>query len=269
MSVKILSKENRVLLREMVKTDFKLRYQGSLLGHLWSVLKPLMLFTVMYLVFVKFLRFGADIPHFAVSLLLAIVMWQFFSETTAQGMQSIVARGDLLRKINFPKIIVVLSASVSSLINFAINLVVMLIFAAINGVDFQWHILLAPLVFIELYILALGCGLLLAALYVKFRDISHIWDVVLQAMFYATPIIYPLAMVSAFSVTAAKVLMLNPMAQIIQDMRHLVTYSGTETVWTYVGNIYIAIIPVVFSIGVFALGLWLFSRNAKHFAEEV
>ncbi|MFZ2560182.1 MAG: hypothetical protein WAW91_00910, partial [Candidatus Nanoperiomorbaceae bacterium] len=105
----LFSKRNRVLLKEMVKTDFKLRYQGSILGHLWSILKPLALFFVMYMVFVRFLKFGAGVPHFAMSLLLAMVMWQFFMETISQGMGSIVARGDLLRKINFPKVIVVIS----------------------------------------------------------------------------------------------------------------------------------------------------------------
>ena len=90
-----------ILLRELVKTDFKLRYQGSMLGMVWSVLKPLMLFAVMYVVFVRFLRFGAGIPHFAVSLLLAQTLWSFFQESTSQGMRAIVDRGDLLRKINF------------------------------------------------------------------------------------------------------------------------------------------------------------------------
>ena len=101
--MKFFSKENKILLKEMVKTDFKLRYQGSLIGHLWSILKPLMLFTIMYLVFVQFLRFDDGTPHYAIGLLIGMVTWNFFSEATNMGMMSIVSRGDLLRKLNFSK----------------------------------------------------------------------------------------------------------------------------------------------------------------------
>ena len=117
-----MNSKNWILLKELVKTDFKLRYQGSLIGHLWSILKPLMLFSVMYVVFIHFLKFGGDVPHFAVALLLGMVMWTFFQETTAMGLTSIVARGDLLRKLSFPNEIIVLSVSVNALINFIINI---------------------------------------------------------------------------------------------------------------------------------------------------
>ena len=108
------SQKNRILLREMVKTDFKLRYQGSLIGHLWSILKPLMLFTIMYLVFVRFLRFDDGTPHYAIGLLIGMVTWSFFSEATSMGMMSIVSRGDLLRKLNFSKEIIVISSVVGA-----------------------------------------------------------------------------------------------------------------------------------------------------------
>jgi ABC-2 type transport system permease protein len=134
----ILSRRNRILLRELVVTDFKLRYQGSVLGYLWSLLKPLMLFAILYVVFVHFLRFGVGLDHFAVSLLLGIVLWSFFTEATSQGMQAIVGRGDLIRKINFPKYIIVISATISALINLLFNLVVVLVFMIIDGVDFKW-----------------------------------------------------------------------------------------------------------------------------------
>ena len=118
----ILGRRNQILLRELVITDFKLRYQGSILGYVWSLLKPLMLFAIMYVVFIHFLRFGNGIPHFAVALLLGIVMWTFFIEATNQGMQAIVLRGDLIRKINFPKYIIVISGTISALINLIFNL---------------------------------------------------------------------------------------------------------------------------------------------------
>ncbi|MDL2235493.1 ABC transporter permease [Christensenellaceae bacterium OttesenSCG-928-L17] len=264
----IFSRKNRILLRELVKTDFKLRYQGSVLGHLWSIIKPLLMFAIMYIVFVHFLRFGADIPHFAIALLLAQVLWSFFVEATGQGMMSIVGRGDLLRKINFPKYIIVISSTIGALINLAINLVVVLVFALINGVDFHWYILLTPLLIIELYVLALGLAFGLSALYIKFRDIGQIWDVVIQGAYFATPIIYPITMIASVSPLAARVLMINPMAQIIQDARYLIVSPENVTTWQ-MNPFYIAILPIVITILVTILAGIYFRKHSKRFAEEV
>jgi len=257
-----------ILLRELVKTDFKLRYEGSFLGMVWSALKPLMLFAVMYVVFVHFLRFGADIPHFPVMLFLGIVFWQFFSETTSQGMQAIVGRGDILRKINIPKYIVVISTTVSALINLAINLIVVFIFGIINGVAYTWSIFwLIPLV-IELFIFSLSVAFILSALFVKFRDLAHIWDVVLQAAYFATPIFYPVSMILAMSPLAAKGLLMSPMAQMIQDVRHAVV-APTDTVWNLVSNPILAIIPLVIVILLAIVSVNYFRRASKRFTELV
>ena len=262
-----------ILLRELVKTDFKLRYQGSMLGMAWSVLKPLMLFAVMYVVFVRFLRFGAGIPHFAVSLLLAQTLWAFFQEATSQGMQAIVGRGDLLRKLRFPKYIVVVSSTVSALINLVISLFVVLIFMIVNGVEFRPTILLFPLVVVELYIFALGIAFLLSTMFVRFRDIGHIWDVIMQAWFYATPIIYPLTqLINVGWLSVAKlVLMLNPIAQIIQDARYLVVTTQTETIWRLVGQQcwLLKLIPLLIIVIVLLVGVTVFRRRSPYFAEEL
>ena len=262
-----------ILLRELVKTDFKLRYQGSMLGMAWSVLKPLMLFAVMYVVFVRFLRFGAGIPHFAVSLLLAQTLWAFFQEATSQGMQAIVGRGDLLRKLKFPKYIVVVSSTVSALINLVISLFVVLIFMIVNGVEFRPTILLFPLVVVELYIFALGIAFLLSTMFVRFRDIGHIWDVIMQAWFYATPIIYPLTqLINVGWLSVAKlVLMLNPIAQIIQDARYLVVTTQTETIWGLVGQRcwLFKLIPLLIIAIVLLVGVTVFRRRSPYFAEEL
>lgn len=262
-----------ILLRELVKTDFKLRYQGSMLGMAWSVLKPLMLFAVMYVVFVRFLRFGAGIPHFAVSLLLAQTLWAFFQEATSQGMQAIVGRGDLLRKLKFPKYIVVVSSTVSALINLVISLFVVLIFMIVNGVEFRPTILLFPLVVVELYIFALGIAFLLSTMFVRFRDIGHIWDVIMQAWFYATPIIYPLTqLINVGWLSVAKlVLMLNPIAQIIQDARYLAVTTQTETIWGLVGQQcwLLKLIPLLIIAIVLLVGVTVFRRRSPYFAEEL
>lgn len=266
----IFSRRNRILLRELVITDFKLRYQGSVLGYLWSLLKPLLLFTILYLVFVRFLKFGAGIPHFEVSLLLGIVLWSFFTEATTQGMQSIVTRGDLIRKISFPKYIIVISGTLSALINLLLNLLVVLLFIFINGVDIKWSILLLPLNILELYVFALAIAFWLSAVFVKYRDVSHIWEVFLQGLFYATPILYPISLVIENSnVVVAKLLMLNPIAQIVQDARYNAVSHETITTTNFIDKWYIAAIPYAIVIISVAIASYYFRKNQKYFAEQV
>lgn len=256
-------------MRELVVTDFKLRYQGSALGYIWSLLKPLLLFAILYIVFVHFLRFGADIEHFPVYLLLGVVMWSFFTEATTQGMQAIVSRGDLIRKINFPKYIIVISGTLSALINLILNLIVVLIFVIANGVDLKWSGLLIPLNILELYVFSLAIAFLLSALYVKYRDISHIWEVFIQGAFYATPILYPLSMVALQSELAAKALLLNPVAQTIQDARYNLITQQTITVWNYIDQIWVQLIPIAIVTLTAVFAIWYFKKTQKYFAENV
>lgn len=266
----LFSRKNRLLLKAMVSTDFKLRYQQSILGYLWSVLKPLMLFAIMYLVFVKFLRFGQDIPHFAVALLLGTVVWGFFSEATSGGMLSVVGHGDLLRKIYFPKQIVVISSIASALINFSINFIVVLLFSLVNGVHLTWSSLLIIPIFVELVLLATGVAFFLGALFVNFRDLNPIWEVVMQAGFYATPIIYPVSMVANnIGPDAARYILLNPMAQIIQDARHVLISPANVTIWESFSSPLSGMIPILLSVLIFVAGLMFFSSRAKQFAELV
>ena len=188
---RVLNKRNRILLSELTRTDFKLRYQGSVLGYLWALLRPLMMFAILYIDIARILKFGNDIPHYSVYLLTGTTIWSFFTECTSQGIQTMLARGDLIRKISFPKYILVVSSTMTAVINLSINLVVIIIFALINGVHPSFSWLLVPVFLVELYILALGIGFLLGAINVKYRDIMSIWDVCIQALFYAVPIIYP------------------------------------------------------------------------------
>jgi len=147
--LRVFNRRNRILLLELTKTDFKLRYQGSVLGYLWAILRPMLMFGILYLVFAKFLRFGAEIPHYPVYLMTGTVIWNFFTECTGQGIQSLIIRSDLMRKISFPKWIIVLSATTTALINLAINLVVVVIFALVSGVSVSWTWLLVPLLIFE------------------------------------------------------------------------------------------------------------------------
>lgn len=265
----VLNKRNRVLLAELTKTDFKLRYQGSVLGYLWALLRPLMMFAILYVVFAKLLRFGGDIPHYPVYLLAGTTIWSFFTECTSQGIQAMVVRGDLIRKISFPKYIVVVSATLTAVINMLINLVVVVIFALINGVEPSLTWLLVPLSLIELYVLALGISFLLGAINVKYRDITSIWDVCIQALFYAVPIIYPVSMVAESSVLAAKVILVNPIAQAIQDIRHNLITHETITTWNFIDNFWLQIFPIILIVIILIFATLYFRRKSKFFAEDV
>jgi ABC-2 type transport system permease protein len=267
----IFSRRNQILLRELVITDFKLRYQGSVLGYVWSLLKPLMLFAIMFVVFVHFLRFGEGIPHFAVSLLLGLVLWSFFTEATSQGMQAIVNRGDLIRKINFPKYIIVISGTISALINLGLNLLVVFVFMIFDGVHFTWSLLLFPMTVLLIYLFSLGLAFFLAAFYVKYRDISHLWEVFLQGLFYATPILYPLQMViEVGGMFAAQLLMLSPVAVLFQEARaQVVGHDNMITANQLFSNPFYITLPYIIIIIVIILATIYFKKNQKYFAENV
>lgn len=259
-----------VVFKELVKTNFKLRYQGSYLGVLWSVLQPLMLFAVMYVVFVKFLKFTDGTPTFPISLLCGTCLWQFFTESTSMGMRSIVDRGDLLRKIHFPNYIIVAATTMGSMISLAINLGVVILFGFFAHAHYTWRVITVIPSILQLYAISLGVALLLGSLYVYFRDIGHIWDVILQALFYATPIIYPLSMVQKnpeFS-WAADFMMLMPTTQTIMDIRHnLLSPEYVPTIWTVVDNKVLCLIPYVLSVLVLWLGVHVFRKYSAKFAE--
>ena len=264
----LFNKENQILLREMIKTDFKLRYQGSLIGHLWSILKPMLLFTIMYLVFIRFLRIDDGTPHAAVGVLFAMVNWNFFAEATNMGMLSIVSRGDLIRKLSFPKEIIVISSVAGAAINYSINLIVVLAFSIVNGIYPNVNFLVLIPLFLELVLLATGIAFILSSLFVKYRDIGPIWEVVMQAGMYATPIIYSLTyLIDRGQEQVSKFLMLNPLAQIVQDIRHYIVFDGNPRGWDIIGNKLIALIPYVIPFIVFVIGLIIFKKNAKRFAE--
>ncbi len=265
-----ISKQNRALLSELVRTDFKLRYQGSVLGYAWSLLRPLFMFSILYVVFVIVLKTGGDIPHFPIYLLLGIVLWNFFSEMTNQSLGSIVGRGDLIRKIRIPRWMIVFSSSISAVISLGLNLVIVAIFLVFNKVDVTGIVFLLPLLLIEIYVLALGISLFLSAAYVKYRDISYIWEVIMQAGFYLTPILYSMTFIT--NVTVQKILLLNPMAQAIQDAR-LVTVTQDKNVVTvfrvFDGEwLYIAI-PFILVLVMLILGVMYFKKEAKYFAENI
>lgn len=258
-----------ILLRELVVTEFKLRYQGSVLGYLWSLLRPLFLFVILYFVFVHFLRIGGDIPHWPVAMLLGIVLWNFFSEVTNNGLTAIVNRGDVIRKINFPKYVILLASSISAFINLLLNLVVIAVFMAISGVQLSWVALLSPLYILEIFAFGLGLAFFLSTVFVRLRDMNYIWEIVMQALFYASAIIYPISLVIEKSPGIAQILLLNPVSQAVQDARHVLISSNNPTLYELSGSAAVAALPIILVVAVVIFGAWLFKRRSSSFAEEV
>jgi ABC-2 type transport system permease protein len=266
---RLFSRKNRILLGEMIRTDFKLRYQSSALGYLWSVLKPLMLFAILYTVFTQFLRIGRGVPNYPISLLLGIVLWSFFVDATTGAMKSIVGKGNLIRKINIPRYLIPVASISSAFINALLNLIVVFVFVLFaNNTPLSWMTLVVfPFLLLELILVAVATGFFLAALFVKFRDIEHIWDVVRQGLFYSIPIIYPLTIVS--SVTIQKIIILNPLAQIIQDARSVITYGDALRINDLYSNPFVSIVPIALIGLALLVSSLYFRKHSKNFAEEI
>ncbi|PLS81055.1 LPS ABC transporter [Candidatus Saccharibacteria bacterium] len=257
-----------ILLRQLVITDFKLRYQGSVLGYMWSLLRPLMLFAILYVVFAQFLRLGDTIPNYPIYLLTGIVLWNFFSEITNNSVTAIVDKGDLIRKINFPKYVIILSAAFSALINLFLNFIVIGIFIWFSDVDLGWSALLVPLFVFELFVFAMALAFILSALFVRLRDINYIWEVIMQGMFYATPIIYPLSLVTEKWPEVAKLLLINPVAQSIQDIRYALVTKETDTLASIAAPIW-TLIPLTIILITGLAAVMYFKKRSLYFAEEV
>jgi ABC-2 type transport system permease protein len=195
--------------------EFKLRFFGSVLGYLWQLMRPLMLFGVLYLVFTEFVRIGAGVPHYQVILLTGIVMFSFFSEATNNAVQSLVAREALLRKVRFPRMVVPLSVTLTALFNLGMNLVAVAVFCLASGIEPTVRWLELPLLVLMLTALAAGVGLLLSALFVRFRDIAPIWEVAVQALFYGSPVFYTVDMYGNFK----QIMSWTPIVAVLTQMR--------------------------------------------------
>lgn len=258
-----------ILLKQMVITDFKLRYQGSVLGYIWSLLRPLFLFVILYVVFVKFLGVGGRIAHYPVYLFMGIVLWNFFAEITSNSVNAIVERRDLIRKLNFPRYVILVSVALSALINLLLNMVVIGVFLVLMHVPLSLRALWLPLFVGEIFVLGLSVGSILSTLFVRLRDINYIWEVIMQALFYATPIIYPVSLVSSKWPVIAKILLLNPMGQAIQDIRYNVVTTQTQTLGSLINRWYIVAIPYAIVVIVTVLAAMLFKKRSPYFAEEV
>jgi ABC-2 type transport system permease protein len=255
------------LTRTLAATDWKVRFYGSALGYVWSLLRPLMLFGIVYFVFSEIVGAGAGIEHYGVILLLAMILYFFFAEVTGAGVTAMVDRESLLRKVGFPRAVVPLAVALVAAMNLALNLVVLAIFVVASGVQPRWSWLALPIPFALTLVFATAVAMMLSALYVRYRDVRPIWEVVLQALFYATPILYPIEAVVKQSETLAKIALLNPIATLVQESRHLLT--GAPSPAAVLGSDALLLVPLAILAGLTWLGVSVFIRLAPLAAEEL
>lgn len=263
---------NANLIRELAITNFKLKYTGSALGYLWSLVKPLMLFGIMYAVFARLLRAGAGAPDFAIQLLFAIVLWNFFVESTATAMNSVASAGNLIRKAYFPRWILVLSSTLTALMTFVINTcLILLITVPIGRMHLSLRSLIAPVFFLELVLLILGLSLLLSSLFVFYRDVGHIWEIISLVLFYASSIVFPYTVfVTEPGVRPSRDFWyagINPITQIVQDLRAALVDPAIHPTAHYLGSAYPVPILLVVIVGV--VGFVVFHRLTPRFAEDL
>ncbi len=255
------------LARTLAATDWKVRFYGSALGYVWSLLRPLLLFGIVFFVFSEVVGADAGVAHYGVILLLAMILYFFFAEVTSGATTAMVDRESLLRKIGFPRAVVPLAVALVAAMNLALNLVVLAIFVLASGVQPRWSWLLLPLPFALMLVFASGVALLLSALYVRYRDVRPIWEVLLQALFYATPILYPIQAVIGHSQTLASIALCNPIAAIIQESRHLLV--GGMSLGDAIGSDALIAVPLAIIVAATWLGVVVFDRMAPRAAEEL
>jgi ABC-2 type transport system permease protein len=251
-------------------TEFKLRFFGSVLGYVWQFMRPLLLFGVLYLVFSVFFDFGANVPYYAVSLLLGVVLFNFFGEATGGSVRSIVERENLVRKIEFPRLAVPMSRVLTALMNLSLNMLPVLIFLLIAGGEPRWSWLELPFVIGFLALFCLGIAAALSSLFVKYRDVEPIWDVVTQIVFYASPILYTLQTVEEkTSSQVMHALAVNPFTAAMQQARNALLGDGHYSAAQAIGGNVRLLIPLAIALLTFVVGFMLFDRRAARIAEDL
>jgi len=245
------------LIREFTLNNFKIKYKNSSVGYLWSVLTPLLMLITLYIVFSIIMKL--DVPHYQLFLLIGIIFWNFLSEATTTSMNSLLEHGNIIKKMNFPNYVVVVSSCLSSFITLLLNLIIFFLFTIIFNVKLTAIAIILPFYLIELFILVLGISFFLSALYPKFRELSHIWSFLLLIGFWITPIIYSETMVPE---KYLRYYMLNPLARLINETRDILIYHYTPMLKQVMITLTICLL-------IFVLGFLFFRKKSPYFAEEL
>ena len=245
-------------------TQFKLSYFGTVFGYLWSLIRPLMLFGVLYVVFTRIIRF--DAPHYAQFLLLNLTLYGLFSEATTRAVNSVVGSERIVRKMQFPRLVIPLSVVLTGLFNLFLSLIAVLVFIAASGVGPRVTWLALPLIVAVLAVITTGASLVLSALFVRFRDVGQIWGVLVLVIFYGSPVLYPVEFIPQ---GMRFLLFVNPFVPVLEEARRLVVDPTAPSPVDAAGNVFGIIGPALVVVAVCAIGLWTFMRAAPRVAEEL
>jgi ABC-2 type transport system permease protein len=260
-------------------TEFKRTYFGTVLGYVWSLLRPLMLFGVLLFVFTQVFKLGSELHNYPVLLLLGIVVFTLFQEATQNAVTSVVTQEGIVRKTQFPRLVIPLSTVLTACFNFLPNLVIVFVFILAWGVDPAWTWLLFPFAIAALLVLTCAVSMMLAVLYVRFRDVGIIWIVLAQVLFYATPVLYPIETLK--NPRLEQLLMINPLAVIVEQIRVWVLHERTPevvnghlqepapTAAQAAGGAVHLLPAVAIFIAVCVFAVWIFNRDAPRIAEDL
>lgn len=261
------------LLWLMSVTEFRRTYFGTVFGYLWSLVRPLMLFGVLLFVFTQVFKVGSNLHNYPVLLLLGIVQYTFFQEATTNAVTSVVSQEGIVRKTQFPRLVIPLSTVLTAFFNFCLNLVIVLVFIIAWGVDPMWTWLLFPFAVAALFILTTAVSMTFSVLYVRFRDVAIIWTVGAQVLFYATPILYPLGPLGdeppLLGTSTEELMMLNPLAVIFEQVRVWVIEPSAPTAVEAAGGALHLLPALAIFLGVCAFAAWMFNREAPRIAEDL
>jgi len=254
------------LLWLMSVTEFKRTYFGTVLGYIWSLIRPLMLFAVLLFVFTQIFRIGSGVPNYPVLLLLGIVLFSFFQESTQSAVTAVVAQEGVVRKTQFPRMVIPLAVVLTGTFNLLLNLLVVTGFILAWGVDPTWTWLLFPIPLLLLFAFTVALSMMLSALYVRFRDVAIIWSVLASVLFYGTPILYPIEIVPE---QYQKFILLNPLAPIFEQVRVWILDPTAPTAIDAAGSALALLPAAAIYVTVCVLGVWIFAREAPRIAEEL
>ncbi|MDX6696698.1 MAG: type transport system permease protein [Solirubrobacteraceae bacterium] len=247
-------------------TEYRLTYFGSVLGYLWSLMRPLMLFGVLYVVFSQIVKFGDQIPNYPVLLLFNIVLFNFFSDSTQRAVTAVVDSEGIVRKMHFPRLVIPLSTVLTGALNLFLSLFAVFVFLLAYGVSPRWTWLLLPLLILPLIAITAAVSMIVSSLYVRFRDVAPIWFVASTIMFYGSPVLYAIDTVPDAS---QRYLLFNPIAMLLEQGRKWVIDPSARGAIDAIGGWGWALVPIAVFAALCALGVWLFDREAPAIAERL
>jgi ABC-2 type transport system permease protein len=247
-------------------TEYRLTYFGSVLGYLWALMRPLLLFGVLYTVFSQIVKFGGDIANYPVLLLFNIVLFSFFQDSSQRAVTAVVDSEAIVRKMHFPRLVIPLSTVMTGALNLLLSLIAVFVFILAYGVDPTWTWLLLPAILVPLIMLTSAIAMLVSSLYVRFRDVQPIWFVLSTILFYGSPVLYAIDTVPA---NAQRYMLFNPIAMLLEQARKWIVDPSARGCVEAIGGWKWAMVPLAIFIAVCVLGLWVFNREAPVIAERL